>query len=398
MADTNTNSTDRLPVTRGTTVVQVYRPEDLPTPAAGLITLEAKYYLFMQTVDIGSDEIVMIDGSHLAGVDSNKGRLISNNATSVVSAPAGSTMVLDTLRITQDGAGDAVLIDNTSLTNFVNRCRIEGSLRIAESGLLVMQLSLINGGFFIAGANSGNIDIRTSLLNSAVAAVPCLEILPGAAAGRFALRNAQLVASDALGICVRVDSPTQVTRGLILSCNFTVGAGGSEVVGVTASDDEWKFIDNTGIDQSQDQGDATHDGGATFTVVIAALNTWTDITGAGAAYTLGSGAQKFSLATAATGELEYDGVDQKSFQLGMEIGFQRTAGMDVSIQFAIAHNGTEIAGTITETLIATNSEQIFRRYMLVSPVLVNGDTLRLRVQNVVNADDIDVDFARIVVL
>lgn len=254
-----------------TKTVIVNELADFPTPAAGVITLDAEtgYYL---TNDITtSNRFVMQDNTVLEGADGTLITLEYTGSGNMITAVDSDCKLIDLILDCSSGTLLDISDDGTHLFQMISsRCicdeigTVDGvyvanfeniAWEITTDGIeFLNNNSIINFLSNIGGCNAGSfIDLGTSTFDG------------------FSFNNSfGVLGAGATFITGAADSANVNSGGLATVLNTRALGSGTALSGITTKDALWQFFDNANMPDSRNTMLATHAGA---TITIAAANT-----------------------------------------------------------------------------------------------------------------------------
>ena len=144
--------------------------------------------------------------------------------------------------------------------------------------------------------------------------------------------------------------------------------------------------DNPGQADSKTIGSCHVNSNATVTVIVT-LNTYTDLN-LNASALAGSNIERWSLTNTTTGELTYDGIEPLPGTISAQLSTLGETGSP-EYRFRAVKNGVALADGI-ETVREAGAVQIVTTGLVAPVSVVTGDTIRLQVNNIDDAEDITI--------
>ena len=144
--------------------------------------------------------------------------------------------------------------------------------------------------------------------------------------------------------------------------------------------------DNPGQADSRTIGSCHVNSNATVTVIVT-LNTYTDLN-LNASALAGSNIERWSLTDTTTGELTYNGIEPFSGTISAQLSTLGETGSP-EYRFRAVKNGAALADGI-ESVREAGAVQIVTTGLVAPVSVVTGDTIRLQVNNIDNAEDITI--------
>jgi len=249
--------------------VLVEAPGDFPAPSAGVITLAAGVtYEINGTVSIGTDQLDASLSACIRGTCFDTDKLLTSNATSLISSTAGLTIDNIDLRNT---SGPIFDIDGGGTASFVAKgLRIASSSSLGDiDNCLVISfrdsvVKTTSDGFTFDGTN-GFVIIADALSQANLGTFTFLTLPATATFSGLTIHD---IVVDSLATQTALDisaSATIAEKGVVTTSAFS-GAG-TALTGITKADVQWQFRSNTGILDSKIIGEVIVSANATETVI-----------------------------------------------------------------------------------------------------------------------------------
>ena len=254
---------------------------DLPTPVAGVITLDAnKTYYFTSEVDLTGDRLVCGANTTILGSSSENCRIKSTGLTgtalitSAYSMPMRGITIEADVALNLDGDGTTTALDWFGV-NFTN-CNTIGTIKdytnfiMGDSAFLNSQGLTFDGSIGTIGMINCLFDCKTSgtslILPSTLTVTRRFRII----------YSSFVVLSGETGINVDASATISNERYILDTINFA--GGGAYITGVTQTSNKALFCNCVGIDNTAVNGQLYMNGNATATVV-SATNTFYKVLG-----------------------------------------------------------------------------------------------------------------------
>ena len=372
----------------------IYTKSDLPTPSAGVITLEAdKTYFIVSNIDLTGDRLVGGSNTTILGASSENCSLTSTGLG--VGIPLFETIWTTPIRhITFKDVDTAISIDGTinppvaldwTGVNFLNVPNV-GEINTCDNFIFSKGSFLNSKGLLFAGT-IGTIGIDNSLLAGDGASGELIQIASSCViTRRFRLIYSSVVAfGSTVGIDVNT-SATVPTEGYILdTVNFS--GGGTYVSGVGYLDNKVRWSNSRGIINTSEIGNYYMSDNVTPTVIsssgvpVKALGTTT----------ANAINQKF---THTDNRLTYVGGLDRDFQVSSTMTF--VTGSNKVIGMYVAKNGVIIPSSemYAASGASGRAESIHIQTILN---MTNGDYIEIWIENETDTTDITVEFLNVIV-
>ena len=367
----------------GGSVVTVRTTADLPTPAAGVITLvTGMVYHLVDSIDLGSDRLSATGPVALTGADESVIVLQTNSASPLLSV-TGSVDLFG-LSMLNTGAGKTIAVTaNSGADVGIDHCNFNNGAAdtfVGAAGALEVLIgnSHWTGGEagFIVSGNWELLTLRTVRFNLLAATATFLKILTGATFEIVDLLGCHFITDAAGQTALDVAAGVLPSdEGEVTDC-FFVGPG-THLAGVTSETVGWWFSGDPGIEDSAAVGAIQFDGN-TLATTINTVNVWENIAHT-PGNTLDGNSERFSLQSGDL--LQYDGKETKRFILYIDGTVEAVSGTNRTYQFRVTKGGVEIAASIY-TLDYRATPVSVSHMAIVS--MSTGDQLRMQVRNTTN--------------
>lgn len=352
--------------------VSVYSESDLPAAVAGLITLAAgTVYEIKAVVTLTpGNRIAIPAGSSIIGTVSAVSQIVGNyNGDLITVTGTTGTVRIGSVRIENQStgassygmalsaAGASILFPLTTVAGGVGAVRVTASCNVSANSTAFSQS--------VAGGSAIDIDIGGSFAFS-----QCSTVCSGAGANHIRFRGTATIATFSFlyggwvamgatqigvkndgGVITRVALQSVVVQGTGIG-SFTPNSGW------TSGSAGWTVTDVYGM------SDSAAIGGSYLTVPAAVpaagLGVWTPITpAAGTPWVLDAHSERFSLVSAASGGLQYDGSKTRRCLIYGSASVSRGSGAAATrIQLGIFIDGVLHDPNTTTTTITDNAIQI----------------------------------------
>lgn len=378
-------------------IVSVFSTGDLPTPVAGVYTLDSsKVYLFQDIIDLGTNRIDL-NGSVVRGIQARVTGITTDNASAAIFATAGGN-ILDFFIENPLGPG----FDLAGQIAIVANCRIANSASVGRIGNCALGfqvyriVSLNNQSGLEIDGTIGTADVDTVSFISAAAAPAYIGIdfTANAQIGYIRVHDNNFILNNASDFAFRLDAAANLgTAGGgqpgYFNGNSLQGAG-SAFSGFNQTDVRVIFSENGGIPDSDVVGQMTIVGNATETVIStsgAFVNIGTGATSPPhVAFSLDALSEKFSLVGAFPNqELQYDGLRTEVVNLTTNVVLEKVGGGTRNLSVRMLLNGTEIPAATREVGVS-GAETSISSSVLIQ--MNTGDRIRPQVANLSNTSNI----------
>lgn len=363
---------------------------DFPPASGDTITLEAKSYIVLGSVNMGTTKIAIAAGSELGGLCSINDNLIYTGIGAFISGTNVSTCISNiTLIVPSNVIGlifeDTVGVEKTN-TLIVDTIAFSGGTLLSSTNLknvYVKDYSVLSADsnvFNLMGSQNGRLILRdgeiasfnTTAFNLNNAVFDIIDIsshdLPDVSGGKIAIDG---VASSA----------NLSTDGLGLIYNNRFVGAGTFLNTITVGDLKWKTYDNTNVADSQIFGQMAMVGNSTETTVDF-INTWTKIEGTTVAL---AGNQRITMPE--SNNLTYVGREPTCGLLIITMSGRRDSGANqIDIDYTIFKNGT-----IMDTNVVTSQEmtnQVLQINLSAGVSLSENDEFEVYCRNLDDTTDI----------
>ena len=364
---------------------------DLPTPDAGVITLVTEtLYLFVNDVDIGANVLeaggpsVVIDGGDVALItltSSTAGDLITSNGYGI----SVKNIMISAATARVFNVNDTLLQTTCTIKDVtITVCDKVGIFDGVSIGLIA--------DFFVGTAVSGGIEFA----NPTNAFIIDRAIIVVTAGDCLTLGNAVFGGMTVSNCLFRLEgTATAVMSGLANSGNveaigsatffnnrMLINSGGTELVGITNSDDRWEFLANDDIADTRPDSLISLSGNATQTL-ISGVNIPTMVAGTWVPQL------ESQIAADAAGRSTYTGGRGFTGPIDISFSLLTASGGDKQLTAYIAINGVVVPETGVQT--TASSSKAGTGVCLWQHIFVAGDYVELFVENNSNTDNIIVN-------
>ncbi|TXD85221.1 hypothetical protein ESY86_01365 [Subsaximicrobium wynnwilliamsii] len=230
-------------------LVTVYSVDDLPTPAAGAITLDAtKMYVFSGMVDIGSNHIIM-NGAGLRGTDPQKDGVMSSASGGVLRSTATNIFMQNFTVIPTAGSAYDFSGTAANFCNIFSGCSVIGGSVGQISGFnaitIIQNYWNVTDGVKV----TGNVGKFTSSYNFIVgiSSGAGVEFLAGLTANDIDMANNYFIYAGQTGI--KVNAGAAVDRGRMTTNMFRDVT--TPLSGIDSYSPGWSMKQNTNIPDSR---------------------------------------------------------------------------------------------------------------------------------------------------
>jgi hypothetical protein len=244
-------------------LVTVYAVDDLPTPAAGAITLDAtKMYVFSGMVDIGSNHIIM-NGAGLRGTDPQKDGVMSSASGGVLRSTATNIFMQNFTVIPTAGSAYDFSGTAANFCNIFSGCSVIGGSVGQISGFnaitIIQNYWNVTDGVKV----TGNVGKFTSSYNFIVgiSSGAGVEFLAGLTANDIDMANNYFIYAGQTGI--NVNASATIDRGILTSNMFRDVT--TPLSGIDSYTPGWSMKQNTNIPDSRAYGYIYMNGNTTST-------------------------------------------------------------------------------------------------------------------------------------
>lgn len=366
---------------------------DLPTPAGGIITLEAnRLYMFLTEIDLTGDRLVLGANTVLAGSSSENARIKSTGLTgtalitSAYSCPMRDISIEADVALDLDSAGDPDQVIDWRMVNFVD-CPTVGT--IEDFGNVV-----ISDSAFLESANLtfdgsiGTIAFNGCLFNGRASQTTLIIPSTLTITRRFrVIYSAFVVLSGETGISVDASATIPVEGYILDTVNFA-GGSSSYTSGVAFDDNKSLWLNSTNVSNSASIASMSMVGNATDTT-ISVVNTPVKVAGTTSA---GSINQKF---THASNKLTYDGEIDRSFRVTAVASLSSGNNNDLSV-FVYKNGSTQIVES--EAPVSTSgSGNVENVTCQTITEMTESDYVEIWVENRTGTTDVIVEALNVIV-
>lgn len=394
MSGTTFNVTDRPASGKGMTTVEVFSPDDLPTPSGGVIPLAAStMYLFKTSMTLSNPlQLPAVGSCRLEAEDATNTAITFDAAssTAIQRTTGAGTARIHAIDFTITGSNSQLfgLVAGTINISQVFALFLgTGTQTIGtmDADLVVMenmQMVFPNAGLTVTSADNFTIDrvaIVTNISNPGTGTMISLDALSV---------NAIFSQIDFVGNSNETlfDFASTITSRISLF-QVSLSGGGTyyDATGLDQTSIHVNSLQPVGSPRSRNIGSlVVNSNGAATT--IATQSTFTDLNLDSNAVA-GGNIEQWTLTNTTTGELTYNGIEDFAGLLVASIS-ANGAGGSSEYHFRAVINGSP-ASPAPETALDIGSS--LASAALVCPVsVVTGDTVRLQVENTDNTSDITV--------
>ena len=354
---------------------------DLPTPAAGVITLVAGYtYMFLAEVDLTGDRLVLGANTVLSGTSSENARIKSTGLTGTALITSAFSCPMRDIAIEADVALSLVTADNTQAidwraVNFVD-CPTVGLIE-GFGNVIISDSAFLESANLTFDGTIGTIGIDACLMNGRSAQTTIILPATLTVTRRFrAIYSAFVTLTGETGISVDA-SATIPVEGYILDTVSFSGGSSSYTSGVAFDDNKSLWVNCSNVSNSASIASAFMVGNATATAVVS-VDTPLKVAGT---TTAGAINQKF---THTSNRLTYGGMISRSFRLTATASF--TGGNNKVFSFYFYKDGVKLAES--EVSATTNGTGKSENVTIQSiEVLTNGEYIEVYIENNTDAAD-----------
>lgn len=325
---------------------------DLPTPSAGVITLEAnKTYYFAAVVDLTGDRLVGGINTTILGGSSENCRIKSTGLTgtalitSVYSLPIRNITIEADVALNLDGDGVTTALDWFGV-NFTD-CNTVGTIK-DYTNFVMSDSAFLNSQGLTFDGTIGTIGMSNCLFDCKASGTALILPSTLTVSRRFRIIYSSFVALSG-ETAINVDAATVISseRYILDTVNFS--GGGTYIAGIGHTDNKALFVNCVGITNTSTKGFMYMlNNGTNTTIGVANVNTWVKATG-----TTTSGTN--SKFTHTTNRLTYDGAFTNSFLVTVNATV-RSGGSNQSISIGVAKNGIIIDES--EGIIRTGTSNV----------------------------------------
>ena len=361
--------------------VLVKAASDFPAAVGGVRTLASGVtYEINGTIDLGTDRLDASAAACIRSVCSDSNKLLTSNATSLISSTAGLSIEELTL---ENDSGPVFDVDGGGTTSFLARSiRVEGSSSIGN----IDNCTVISLRSFIVQTTSNGMTLDGTsgyVLLAGVLAAGNLGTftfltLPASSTFISVTMHDMVIAHLATQTALNISPSATLTGKGVVTASDLSGAG-TPLTGINKGAARWLFRSNRGVQDSRVIGDMSITSNAAVTT-INTINVWVSINATFASGVL----ERF---TRSGGTLTYTGVDTEEIILRANAVFVKQAGVggNSNMQLRILKNGSQIGifGSI-RTEDAKPNNVVASAATSIS----TSDTLTLQVRNVTDTDDL----------
>jgi len=374
-------------------VYPVLALSDLPDPVSGVITLPANTtWQIIGTVDIGTNRIVLSEGTALIGELPGQATIKGNSAVPLIvsSVTAGSREVAG-LTVTNTG-GAGVQFGTSTSRGFIDRVIFKDcagiAIRLVAAGEVTVNLVTIEN--CVAGVElSGSLG-AVSLYSVDAYTNPSgfvgIDFVSGAAAQELRVDSCSIQAANVADVGLRLNG-TVLSRALIEGCQI-LGAGTRLTGTITQGTIGWSFLNNQGLRDSCVVGDGRFVSSTNVTVTPTATNQWFAANTATTPMTV-SASERFTLV--GVDSLQYTGIDPVNLLVVAQVSMEHGASNNDYFEITCQRGATPAIGSTTDDPYRTGSEingnqatQIQTTFVVLD--VKQNDTFRILLRNVANTD------------
>lgn len=365
---------------------------DLPSPVAGVISLEPITYVIAGNIDLDGNRLLTTGSTTLVGGSSETSSITSTGLSAGIPLITSHyTLAIQFLTIkgvdtaiSIDGNGSTVALDWTGV-NFTNIPNI-GTINKCENFIYTKGAFLNSQGLIFDGIH-GTIGFNNSLFQGDGSAGNIIEITATAnIIRRFRIIYSSIIAfGSTVGLNVSPSATIGNEQYILDTVNFS--GGGTYLSGVLSNDNKALFLNCVGIDNSGDISQYYMNNNAT-TTVIAVANTPYKVLGT---TTSAPVTQKF---TNTANRATYVGALMRYFKITATLS--ALSGNNNQIGCYIAKNGTVLPES--EIYITCNGSGRAEAAMIQTlAFLSNGDYIEIFVENSTTSNNITVTDLNVVI-
>lgn len=383
-----------LELSNDPTVIVVNSLDDLPAPSGNVRTLaDNAVYIISGQITLANDESIATGlNTVLMGYNRSRDAIIGNVAGSLLSVPTtrNSLKVTD-LGFVQNNAGGTVIgtVDDT-----ISRLEMQdvslsaaGGGNIGTIGGNSLSFRRFSCSGFTAGLTLSATGKNTFVIDGAAffqadgsGGDACIDL--GSSTWNVIRLDNMTLSTDASGfglsgVAANANFSSSAGRGTVRGCRF-VGAG-TPLENITIDDLQWSFTENGGVGSTVALGSYSMEGNSTVTS-ISAVDTYTVIAG-----TTVAGEEKHFEHTGSN-QLTFRGLDPSFTQIFVTLSVSKS-GAAKACEFAIFVNGSQAGPAIIREVTSTTGSLA----LMATATLVTDDVIDVRVQNIVDDDDITVE-------
>jgi len=377
--DFNSISTDISPI--GNTIVFVDAKDKLPTPSAGVITLEDNVtYFFTDVIDLTGDRLVCGVNTTLIGGSSENCRIKSTGLTGTAlitsnySLPIRSLTIEANVALNLNGDGTTTALDWFGV-NFTD-CPTVGTIS-NYSNFIMQDSAFLNSGGLTFGGTIGTIGFTQCLFDNYSGTTAITIPSTATITRRFRIIYSSFVTlSGETSLNVSTSATISAERYILDTVNFS--GGGTYVSGLTYTDNKTLFTNCVGITNTSTRGFMYFVNNTTATP---APNTWKKASGTTTADAQNS---KFNHSS---NRLTYVGGFTTTFHIFVNCNVSANNNQNISI--GLAKNGTIIAQSEMTVRCQTSGQPYFSATQF--PIIMSAnDYVELFVINNTSTSDVTV--------
>lgn len=378
-------------------VFPVLALSDLPDPVAGVITLPANTtWQIIGTVNIGTNRIVLSEGTALTGELPGQALLQGNSAVPLItsSATAGSREVAG-LTITNTG-GIGLQFGTSTTRGFIDRVIFKDcagiAVRLVAAGEVTANLVLIENctnGIELSGT-LGAVSLYYVDAYTNPSGFVGIDLVSGAVVEEFRVDSCSLRVTNAADVGLRLNG-TVSSRALVEGCQI-LGAGTRLAGTVTQSTIGWSFLNNQGLRDSTTLGDGRFTSATAIAVTPTVTNTWLAANTATTPLTLVA-SERVSLV--GVDQLRYAGLDPVNLRITAQVALEHAGSNNRLFHITVQRGTTPAIGSTTDDVYqvasevnATQATQMQTTIVLLN--VVQNDTFRVLLRNTTDTSDAEI--------
>lgn len=378
---------------RGPNVFFASTIDDLPEISGGVYTIAEGEFLFLEAIiDIGSDQIELIESAMMSGFGETVSGITSSNASSTLFITAGVTAAptnINNVSIVNTSVSPvSVTFDSSLVGPQLSKIRVEGNIVAGDFAAFNIEDSLfIDNGIDFASSSSGIFSSQNCGF-AQTGTGTAIDVQTGVTIGAFEIVKPQFnLNAGSTGISLT--GTADVLKGSIDGGRFE-GAG-TFTSGFDEVSDEWEFTNVEGFPDSTDQGVIQAEDFNGVTVPLT-LDVWTDINDAGntLVYSLLPGNEKFKNVDPINGEVEYTGVRDRSLKIGGSVNLRKDIGGTTAVEIGVSINGATPLVSSKMSGVTTNNNAVTITIPAVPLPFNEGDKAKLQMRNIADSSDVEV--------
>ena len=330
-------------------VITVWSKQDLPSPDAGVITLEAnKTYHFTRTIDLTGDRLVLAANTTIIGSSSENCRILSTGLTGAALITSEFSLPLRHITLEAEIIFDLDASANPDQALDWLGVNFEGSSNMGTikdyANFVALSLAFLGVSGLVLDGTFGTVAFDTTLFSGdalgAIITIPATATIER----RFrVIYSAVSVPTGGTGFDVSTSASIPIEGYILDSLNFS--GTGTYVAGVQYDDNKARWVQNRGVTNSDAITGYYMHGNATATVIAA---TGTPVKVAGTTTEI-SVSQRFTVTT--TNRATYAGAIPRDFKATVICSL--AAGNNQQVGIYVALNGSPL--TESETYVTTNA-------------------------------------------